>query len=624
MGVAVGSDRVRPTAGLLSDWLRRNRDVSTPHVVQQVQRAGNLDNFRRLLDPSVGDYRGRYPFLDTDVYKTLEAIAYELARGDEPTDGGDALAVARDFYEESIGLIVSAQRADGYLGTFYQPPQSPKEPWQDLAWGHEMYNLGHLIQAAVAASRQLGDRRLLDVATRFADLVVQRYGPDGAPEYCGHPEVEMALVELARETGDARYLVQAKLFVDRRGAGRLEHAIFAADYFQDAVPLRELSSVTGHAVRMVYLAAGATDVAAETGDETLLCHLEHLWDDMVASKSYLTGGIGSRHADEAFGDGFELPSERAYAETCAAIGTMQWAWRLFLATGRADVMDHAERVLYNAFAVGLSEDGAAFFYDNPLQRRSDHQQRSGAEQDGELLRRSWFGCPCCPPNIVRWISQLQDHIAVADEDSLTVALYVGAVIETPGITIEVETDMPWDGRVCVRIQQAADHPVTLALRIPGWADSASATIDGTPVAEEPTDGWLRLTRTWTPGQTVELDLTMPVRAVTGHAHLDAVRGAAAVLRGPVVYCIEQQDSPAPVDDLVLAARDLSRIAVDHNHPWHVLRGDLAVVPPVDDDPYPPLTAAPAVSTDRAQVTFVPYALWGNREVGAMRVFLRLS
>ncbi|MFE6968206.1 glycoside hydrolase family 127 protein [Isoptericola sp. NPDC057653] len=623
-GSPLGADRVRLTGGLLHDWQRRNRTVTVPHVVREVRGAGNLDNFRRLADPAVGDYRGRYPFLDTDVYKTLEGLAYELAR--EPEDAGeaDAQAVARDFYEESVALIERAQRPDGYLGTFYQSPQSPKEPWQDLSWGHEMYNLGHLAQAAVAASRQLGDRRLLDVAARFADLVVERYGPEGEPAYCGHPEVEMALVELARETGDRRYLEQARLFVERRGAGTLEHTIFAADYFQDAVPLRELGSVTGHAVRMVYLAAGATDVALETGDAALVAHLERLWDDMVARKSYLTGGIGSRHSDEAFGDRFELPGERAYAETCAAIGTLQWGWRLFLATGRADVLDHLERVLHNAFAVGLSEDGAAFFYDNPLQRRPDHEQRSGAEKDGELLRRAWFGCPCCPPNVVRWMSELQDHLAVADDDSLTLALYASVAVSSPAIDVDVETDLPWHGRVAVHVRRATDDPATLVLRVPAWADGAAAAVDGVAVPERPTEGWLRLTRAWRSGQTVTLDLPMPVRAVTAHPHLDAARGTAAVLRGPLVYCVEQQDSPAPVDDLLLAAEDVPGLVADDDHPWHVLRGALAVAPPAGDDPYPPLGAPAAPATDRAHVALVPYALWGNREAGAMRVFLRLS
>ena len=403
-GAVLPVGEVELTGGLLADWQRRNREATVPHAIAELRKAGNLENLRRLADPSVGAYRGRYPFLDTDLYKTLEGLAYEIGRDDAP-------AGAREFFDEVVGLLEQAQAEDGYLNSFFQDPDQPKQPWSDLGWGHELYNLGHLIQAAVAAHRRLGDSRLLTVAGRFADLVVRKFGKDGEEVVDGHPEVEMALVELYRETGTEDYLAQAQLFVDRRGQGKLKHTIFPAEYFQDNAPFRELPSVTGHAVRMAYLAAGAADVALETGDQTLLTALERLWDDMVATKLYLTGGLGSRHSDEAIGDRYELPSERAYTETCAAIATMQWAWRMFLATGKASYLDVYETVLYNAYAVGLSADGTAFFYDNPLQRRPDHEQRSGAESGGEPLRRSWFGCPCCPPNIVRWMSELQDHVA---------------------------------------------------------------------------------------------------------------------------------------------------------------------------------------------------------------------
>lgn len=406
------------TGGLLSSWQQRNRDATIPHVIAELRKAGNLENLRRLADPSIGPYRGRYPFLDTDLYKTLEGLAYEAGRAPG----------AREFFDEVAGLLEQAQAEDGYLNSYFQDPDQPKQPWSDLGWGHELYNLGHLIQAAVAAKRRLDDDRLLTVARKFADLVVRRYGEHGEEVVDGHPEVEMALVELYRETGDEDYLTQARLFVDRRGQGKLKHTIFPGEYFQDHMPFRELPSVTGHAVRMAYLAAGATDVYLETGDATLLAALERLWDDMVATKLYLTGGLGSRHSDEAIGDRYELPSERAYAETCAAIATMQWAWRMFVATGKASYLDVYETVLYNAYAVGLSADGTAFFYDNPLQRRPDHEQRSGAEDGGELLRRAWFGCPCCPPNIVRWMSELQDHVAIARDNILYIGVYADARI----------------------------------------------------------------------------------------------------------------------------------------------------------------------------------------------------
>ncbi|UNX55104.1 glycoside hydrolase family 127 protein [Georgenia sp. TF02-10] len=636
-GTSLGRGRVQLRNGLLAQWQDRNAAATLPHAVREIRRAGNLENFRRLVEPDGTGYRGRYPFLDTDVYKTLEGAAYEIARG---AAGEDVVS----FYAEAVDLIERAQAPDGYLGTYFQGPDAPKAPWSDLAWGHELYNLGHLVQAAVAARRQLGDDRLLAVARRFADLVVRRFGDDGEAGYCGHPEVEMALVELSRETGEAAYLRQAELFVRRRGSGAITHTVFPPEYFQDAVPLTELDSVTGHAVRMMYLAAGATDVAAETGDAELLDRLVHLWEDMVRTKLYLTGGLGSRHSDEAIGDRYELPAERSYSETCAAIGLMQWAWRLFLLTGRADVLDVYERVLYNAYAVGLSADGTAFFYDNPLQRRPDHSQRSGAESGGELLRRSWFGCPCCPPNVVRWMAQLQDHVAVATDRSLTLALLTGAEISSPALDVVVETDYPWGTSVTVRVTRADAEPTTLAIRVPAAAREPVALVNGAAAGTGPADGWVVLERRWRPGDVVTLSFEMPVTVVGSHPYLDATRGSYALVRGPVVYCVEQQDSPAAVDDLVLRPHELlaqrptpRRVApADSQDPLgpgehDVVEAMLAVAAPPSAELYPEVTevtatgatAAGAAAADR-KVTFIPYFLWGNRDVGAMRVWLRGS
>ncbi len=382
-GAVVPLTAVRITGGLLRHWQDRNRRSTVPHTIGQLRAAGNVDNLSRLLADDPPAYRGRYPFLDTDLYKTLEGLAYEIG-------AGEAECGVREFFDEVVGLLEQVQAEDGYLNSFFQDPAASKKPWEDLTWGHELYCLGHLIQAAVAANRQMGDGRLLRVAVDFADLVVRRFGEGRDEATCGHPEVEMALVELYRETGNRDYLTQARLFVDRRGHGRLKHSVFPPEYFQDHLPFRELPSVNGHAVRMAYLAAGATDVHLETKDPTLFEALDRLWNDMVATKLYFTGGLGSRHSDEAIGDRYELPSERAYNETCAAVATMQWAWRMFVATGGAKYLDVFEHVLLNAYAVGLSADGKAFFYDNPLQRRPDHEQRSGAETGGDPLRRPWF------------------------------------------------------------------------------------------------------------------------------------------------------------------------------------------------------------------------------------------
>ena len=625
---------VRITGGLLGQWQDRNRRATIPHTVEQLRAAGNVANLGRLLEDDPAPYRGRYPFLDTDLYKTLEGLAYEIGDGAAGED-------VRAFFDEVVGLLERVQADDGYLNSFFQDPAGGKKPWEDLAWGHELYNLGHLIQAAVAAERRMGDGRLLAVAVRFADLVVRRFGEGGEEAVCGHPEVEMALVELYRETGDRDYLTQARLFVDRRGRGNLTHRVFPPEYFQDHLPFRALPSVTGHAVRMTYLAAGATDLFLETGDRTLLEALDRLWDDMAATKLYFTGGLGSRHSDEAIGDRYELPSERSYSETCAAIATMQWAWRMFLATGRATYLDVFELVLFNAYAVGLSADGRAFFYDNPLQRRPDHEQRSGAETGGEPLRRGWFGCPCCPPNIVRWAAQLQDHVAAERDDVLYVAQYTASRIETDSLVVTVDTAYPWDGDVRLTVDRAPDRARAIKLRIPAWA--RDVTLDGRPATAE--DGWLTVDREWAAGDAIALRMPMPVRAHGSHPHLDATRGAIGVARGPLVYCLEQQDAPVPVDDVVVSANDVPA-AIATRQPEDataddplagavLLRVDAAAAPAPSAELYPeltvdradiassgPLRPDPSTAPAAVPVTLVPYFLWGNRRPEAMRVWLR--
>ncbi|MGW1547735.1 glycoside hydrolase family 127 protein [Streptomyces sp. NPDC002346] len=621
-GAVVPVTSARLTGGLLRQWQDRNRQSTIPHTIEQLRAAGNLDNLSRLLTEEPPAYRGRYPFLDTDLYKTLEGLAYEIGAGG--ADEG-----VREFFDEVVDLLERVQAEDGYLNSFFQDPAAAKKPWEDLVWGHELYNLGHLIQAAVAAHRRMGDNRLLAVAVNFADLAVRRFGEGREEATCGHPEVEMALVELYRETGNRNYLTQARLFVDRRGHGNLRHSIFPPQYFQDHLPFRDLPTVTGHAVRMAYLAAGATDLYLETGDRTLFETLDRLWDDMATTKLYFTGGLGSRHSDEAIGDRYELPSERSYSETCAAIALMQWAWRMFLATGGAKYLDVFERVLFNAYAVGLSADGKAFFYDNPLQRRPDHDQRSGAETGGEALRRSWFGCPCCPPNIVRWMAQLGDYVAAERPNTLIITLYAEGRIETDALTVSVGTDYPWDGDVRLTVERAPGRPYAISMRIPAWA--RGVTLDGEPVTAE--DGWLTVEREWAEGDTLRLHLPMPVRGHASHPYLDATRGAVAVARGPLVHCVEQQDSPAPVDDLVLPAERLA--AADLSTPPDGLPGQVVIRVTADVAPasppelYPEITAEhsnpespvtePAVTVP---VTLVPYFLWGNRRPEAMRVWLR--
>ncbi|HET9291713.1 MAG TPA: beta-L-arabinofuranosidase domain-containing protein, partial [Actinomycetes bacterium] len=390
----LGPSRARIVGGFLAERQRTNRQHTIPHGFDQLQRVGTLDNLR-LAAGANGRYRAHadsagttFPFLDSDVYKWLEAVGWELGRAADP-----ALAASAD---EAIKLVTAAQRPDGYLNSYVQVIGGGT-PHTDLAWGHEFYCVGHLIQAAVAWHRSLGDDRLLAVAVRAADRIDKEFGPTGRDGVDGHPGIEMALVELTRVTGDGRYLSLAARILELRGRGLLGDGRFGAAYWQDHEPVRDAATVAGHAVRQLYLDCGAVDVAVELGDQELLDAVRRRWHDLLRTRTYLTGGMGSRHRDESFGDPYELPPDRAYAETCAAIASVMLGWRLLLATGEAGVADAIERAVYNGVLPGVSLTGTRFFYVNPLQRRTDR----AAEPPGHGERAPWYPCACCPPNLMR-------------------------------------------------------------------------------------------------------------------------------------------------------------------------------------------------------------------------------
>lgn len=372
-----------------------NAHTSIPQGPALLESAGNLHNLRLAAGTAQGEFRGGYPFVDTDVYKWLEAASWRLARSGPPADGEETSPDLRQLaaeVERIIALVADAQQSDGYLNTWFQVRMNG-ERYQDLRWGHELYCAGHLIQAAVAHHRATGRDELLVVARRFADHLDSVFGLPGSGRPIdgvdGHPEVETALVELYRETGERRYLELAGYFVDRYGHGLLG----GEAYCQDRVPLREAVTVEGHAVRQLYLLAGATDVATETGDAELRSAAERLWRAMTTTKTHLTGGLGAHHDEEDFGDPFELPNERAYCETCAAIASIQWSWRMALLTGEARYSDLIERTLYNGFLAGVSLDGESWLYVNPLQVRDGHTDPGG---DQSARRTRWFRCACCP------------------------------------------------------------------------------------------------------------------------------------------------------------------------------------------------------------------------------------
>ncbi|MGW8684843.1 glycoside hydrolase family 127 protein [Streptomyces sp. NPDC055817] len=603
-------------------WYSRqeiNAHVSIPQGPELLESAGNLHNLRLAAGTIAGAFRGDYPFVDTDVYKWLEAAAWQLGRSQSVELAGEVGRI--------VALVAAAQQPDGYLNTWFQLVKDGRR-YEDLRWGHELYCAGHLIQAAVAHHRATGGCELLDVAVKFADHLTSVFGPPGSGKPIdgidGHPEVETALVELYRETGERRYLDLAGYFVDRHGHGLLGGEV----YCQDRVPLREATNVEGHAVRQLYLLAAAADLATETGDAELRAAGARLWRAMTTTKTHLTGGLGAHHAQEDFGDPYELPNERAYCETCAAIASIQWSWRMALLTGESCYSDLIERTLYNGFLAGVALDGERWLYVNPLQVRDGHTDHGG---DKSARRTRWFRCACCPPNAMRLLASMEHYLASADDTGLQIHQYIAGRYGEGDITVRCETDYPWHGAVALTVEEAPTARVwTLALRIPSWCrefrvkcgsrayDQTDAPLDG---------GWLRLEGAWSPGDRVVLELGLEPRLTMADPRVDSVRACVAIERGPLVYCLEGVDHPAGgLDDIVLDAT--GPLGVKHRP--DLLGGVTTVVTAgrrrtaadLGWWPYTPADADPAPDDGEAvELTAIPYYAWANREDGGMRVWL---
>ncbi|MCI3274361.1 glycoside hydrolase family 127 protein [Streptomyces cylindrosporus] len=615
---------LRPAVAEVTDgfWHSR-RDVNARTSIPQgpglLESAGNLHNLRLAAGAAEGEFQGAYPFVDTDVYKWLEAAAWQLAQGPSARLESDVHRI--------VSLVAAAQQPDGYLNTWFQLVKGG-ERYQDLRWGHELYCAGHLIQAAVAHHRATGRTELLDVARRFADHVDSVFGPPGSGKAIdgidGHPEIETALVELYRETGERRYLDLAGYFVDRHGHGLLG----GEAYCQDRVPVREATNVEGHAVRQLYLLAAVADLATETGEAELRSAAERLWRAMTTTKTHITGGLGAHHDWEDFGDPYELPNERAYCETCAAIASVQWSWRMALLTGEARYSDLIERTLFNGFLAGVSLDGESWLYVNPLQVRDGHTDPGG---DQSARRTRWFRCACCPPNVMRLLAGLEHYLATSDDDGLQIHQYASGRYISGPVAVRAETDYPWHGTIALAVEDTpADRPWTLSLRIPQWCRHfrvrcGDETYDS-PVVE---DGWLRLERTWAPGDRVVLELALEPRLTAADPRVDAVRGCVAIERGPLVFCLEQVDHPGGgLDDIVL---DTTRpLAVKHRPDLLggvttvVAAGRRRAVPDAGWWPYTTADRAPRQDGDPVELTAIPYYAWANRQDGAMRVWLPTS
>jgi len=607
-------------------WSQRqavNREVSLRHGYRTLEQAGNLHDLRLAAGLVEGEYRGPL-YMDSDLYKWLEALAWQLAHG--PDDELQRMADA------TIELIAAAQADDGYLNSYCQVVE-PDKRWHNLKDGHELYCAGHLIQAAVAHHRVAGNTDLLSVACRFADYIGSMFGPGRRSGTPGHPEIEMALVELYRETHERRYLELAGFFLDQRGRGTLGSGRYGNPaYYQDHVPVREAMAVKGHAVRQLYLAAGVTDVYMETGEQALLDAVTRQWRDMTSGKSYVTGGVGSRHEGEAFGEPYELPNDRCYCETCAAIASILWNWRMLLATGETRFADLIERTLYNGFLSGVSLDGQRFFYVNPLLSR------------GGIERAEWYRCACCPPNVMRLIASLGHYFATGDPTGLQIHQYGPATIHAelePGrrVALRMETDYPWQGHVRVTIEHTNSLPWKIGLRLPGWCRKlpsasggvreASVQVNGQPVKVSAGEGYVTIERVWHEGDTVELDFPMAPQLIEPHPRSDSTRGCVAIERGPIVYCLEQCDQEPPANDAFMD------VQLDETAPLEATwRGDLsggvmaveAIGYAVDMDSwqdrlYRPVRNRGDLPRRPVRLTAVPYHVWANRGPGAMRVWI---
>lgn len=610
--VPLGLDEVRITGGFWADRQQVNASATLRHILAWTTKLGWLENFSRTARGD-GTHHGR-EFSDSEIYKLLEALAWESARsGDEWAE--------RTFQEVSAQVVV-AQQPDGYLSTtFGGPGQAPR--YSDLEWGHELYCAGHLIQAAVARLRTHGMDAFVETAIRLADHIVEEFGSEGRNGVDGHPEVEVALAEFGRATGERRYLEQARLFVARRGHGLLDEGEIGAAYFQDDVPVVEAEALRGHAVRALYLSAGAADIADEFGDRNLHDALHRQWTNTVAKRTYLTGGMGSRHEGESFGDDFELPSDRAYSETCAGVGSIMFSWRMLLSEGDERYADLIERTLFNVIATSPDEAGTAFFYVNPLQRNilgtSGNDDRSSLRASSSL-RAPWFEVSCCPPNVARTLASLAAYVATKDDAGVHLHQYAPSEIRTElaegGVVLRVETEYPLDGRVVVTVESAPGTPWTLSLRVPVWAAGATATVNGDaiPVA----GGRLEVLRDFAEGDVVELVLPMAPRWTRPNHCIDALRGTVAVERGPIVLCAESVDVSAPVDLLDLEVdASIEPTASD----------DGAIIDVVTrtnvDAPWPYAGGTGSATTARMteSLRLIPYHRWAERGPSTMRLWL---
>lgn len=612
---------VKVTDNFWGQRFQASREVTIPLAFSKCEETGRYENFVKAAHPSDTYKVEGFSFDDTDVYKTIEGASYSLQTYPDKK--------LQKYIDSVLVIVAGAQEPDGYLYTARtMNPKHPhnwagKERWVAVEnLSHEFYNLGHMIEGAVAHYQATGKRNFLDIAIKYADCVCREIGngPQQKKYVPGHQIAEMALVKLYMVTGDKKYLDQAKFFLDTRGYTSRKDA-----YSQAHKPVVEQDEAVGHAVRAVYMYSGMADVAAITGDSSYIKAIDKIWDNIVSKKIYITGGIGAHHAGEAFGNNYELPNLSAYCETCAAIGNVYMNYRLFLLHGDAKYFDVLERTLYNGLISGVSLDGGSFFYPNPL------------SSNGKYSRKPWFGCACCPSNVSRFIPSLPGYVYAVKNDQVYVNLYLSnkaeLKVDKKKILLEQETGYPWNGDIRLKITQG-NQDFTMKLRIPGWvrgnvlpsdlysyADNQKpayqVSVNGQTVESDVNDGYLSIARKWKKGDVVEVHFDMIPRIVKANPKVEADHGRVAVERGPIVYCAEWPDNRFNVHSILLNQHPQFKVT---DKP-ELLYGIRQIT-----------TDAQALSYDKAgklvtkdvELTLIPYYAWAHRGEGDMEVWLPID
>jgi DUF1680 family protein len=600
--------------------IKTNKEVTLPYTFEKSDETGRLRNFAIAGGMEEGEFEGIF-FNDSDVFKIIEGASYTLQVEDDPE--------LKKYLDDLIAKIAAAQEEDGYLYTnrTIDPEKAAdgagEERWTNLAVYHELYNVGHMYEAAVAHYLATGERTFLEVALKNADLINEVFGPGKNMGVPGHQEIEMGLVKLYRVTGDIKYLKLAKFFVDQRGNDE-GHELYG-EYCQDHKPFVDQEEAVGHAVRACYFYSGATDVAALTGTTAYDSALQNIWEDIVFRKIYLTGGIGAERQHEGFGPAYELPNATAYTETCAAIALMFWNHRMFLRSGEVKYMDVFERILYNGFLAGISFEGNTFFYPNPLETDG-----VATFNQGVCGRSPWFDCSCCPVNVVRVIPSIPGYIYAVEDNSVFVNLYMSNEADLKlgeeNIKLRQETDYPWNGNVKITFESDIPAETKILLRIPGWlrnevlpgdlysyidqeSPSFTVSINGEELKPSVENGYLMINeRSWNKGDQIELGFDMEVRKIVSNEKVEANLNKMAFERGPIVFCAEEVDNPYGVADLSLAQDGAFEFGYDSK-----LLGGMGII-----------TGKSSANNKVVSFKAIPYYAWAHRDMGEMAVWLSLD